>query len=83
MNEPLTAAAFAKLVNSYELHAPVTVADCREIFDDIKPRLAAGCCLDVMMRGLGSEHDPAPLFVEVVINAHTDHPSRERINVST
>lgn len=62
-------AEIADLVNSYELQEPVTIEDCRAIFDDVKTKLAAGNTLDVVMRGLGSEKDPGPKRVDVVVNA--------------
>lgn len=77
----MTEPEFTKLVEAYELHAPVTVDDCRDIYKDLKPRLPAGSTLDVQMRGLGSEQDRGPLFVEVVVNAHSDRPSRRTVTI--
>lgn len=51
-----------------QLVAPMTPADCRAIFDSLRPRLAAGVGLDVVIRGQGSALDPPPLRVEVTIH---------------
>lgn len=34
--------------SQYTLTAPVTLDDCREIFEDLKPRITAGLPLDVV-----------------------------------
>lgn len=65
----MTRAEIADLVNSYEPSEPVTVDDCRAIFADIKAQLVGGTPLDVVIRGLGSERDPGPKRIDVVVNA--------------
>lgn len=43
----MTAAELYAMLAKIELHAPVTIADCNELYNAIKPRLAAAVSLDV------------------------------------
>ncbi len=63
-----------------QLVQPMTIADCRAIFDSLRPRLAAGVGLDVQIRGYGSALDPPPLRVDVTI--HGAHAVTRSILVS-
>lgn len=65
----MTTSELQTLVEGYALGAPVTVDDCAEIFADIKPRLAVGVSLDVVIYGRGTPHDPGPLRVKVTAGA--------------
>jgi hypothetical protein len=62
----VTAAELWALRDSYELRAPVTIEDLREIYNDVKPRIAVGTMLDVVLRG-GTGFDMRKPFVEVAI----------------
>ena len=45
----MTGPEFTKAVAEYELHEPVTVEDCRAIFNDLRPRIPVGISLDVVI----------------------------------
>lgn len=47
----MTLAEFRNACAAYQPTAPVTLADCREIYADLKPQLTAGIPLDVMLLG--------------------------------
>ncbi len=66
----MTSAELGKFVQSYELAAPVTMEDLREIFNDIKPKLAADISLSVILRG-GTPQDTDAPRVEVTTRGGT------------
>lgn len=69
----MTGPELRALLAEFELHAPVTMADLKEIFDEVKPKLDAGSTLDVT---LGTDR------VHVIVNETGPAPQRECVRIN-
>lgn len=73
----MTGAELRAVLDEFELQEPVTMTDLQGIFDEVKPKLAAGSTLDVVKR-LRDQR----AYVEVIIDERTPSPCRVELSIS-